>query len=280
MQLYAFDSHNNLIPAAKALKGKDYTCPECQGTVRSRKGDHRKAHFFHYKSSLHCKLSGKSMIHLQVQSYLQNLLPEGECTLERPFPEISRIADAAWISKKIIFEIQCSPLPAEEVKARNADYSSLGYQVVWVLHDKQFNQYRLSGAESHLRNGPHYFTNIDVEGEGMIYDQFDIHLKSLRKKKMAPLAVDLSKPLTPLQGDHELKVVRMRSKMRPLHFSGDLLDMVSLREDYLQEAERLEREFFPEVSQTFFAKLKRCIFDVLIHPYRLLFQILLERSCR
>lgn len=108
------------------------------------------------------------MEHLQVQYYLEELLGEAQCRLEHPFPSINRIADVVWLPKRIIFEVQCSGITAQEVRQRNCDYKSEGYQVVWLLHNRQFNRQRVSAAEMELRNQPHYFTDMSAGERGSL----------------------------------------------------------------------------------------------------------------
>lgn len=98
------------------------------------------------------------------------MLPEVK--LELRFPTISRIADAAWEKEKIVFEIQCSPITAEELKSRNQDYKSLGWTPIWIFHEDRYNKRHLTAAEWAVRREAHYFTDIDEEGEGSFYTHF------------------------------------------------------------------------------------------------------------
>jgi competence CoiA-like predicted nuclease len=43
-----------------------------------------------------------------------------------------RRADCLDEQRKLVIEVQCSPLSVEEFNARNRDYARLGYKVVWV----------------------------------------------------------------------------------------------------------------------------------------------------
>lgn len=190
MQLYALD-HLTPVLAGKAEKSKDYTCPECLSPVRVRGGPSRQFHFYHLSLPKQCHQHEKSQEHIQLQLKLLDLIASEDAQMECPFPEIKRIADVAWNSKKLVFEIQCSPISLEEVQCRMLDYVSIGYEVIWVLHDKQFNQKNLSAAESFLRNHPCYFTNIDETGYGIVYDQFEVLKDHQRLFKGPPLIVSL-----------------------------------------------------------------------------------------
>lgn len=119
----------------------------------------------------------KSLAHWQIQHHLKSLIPT--LFLEKRFE--SRIADALWEEKKIVFEIQCSLLPLEEARERCRDYTALGFTPVWILHDKTFNRKKLTPAEHFLRSHtPTYYTN-----GAMIYDQFDC-TKNLKKVYQGP----------------------------------------------------------------------------------------------
>lgn len=283
MQLFALDSQYQLTAASKARKQQNYTCLECQGPVRLRSGLHRQAHFFHLKPSLTCRLSAKSMAHLQVQCYLQKALPPGDCQLEMRFPSIGRIADAAWISKKIIFEVQCSPISAEEVRGRLSDYASVGYQVVWILHDKLYNHYRLSAAELTLRTSPYYFTNMNGEGRGSIYDQFDVWARGVRRRKLAPLPIDITHPqVIPAIDSKDVPVMWVeRAQSWPLHFAGDLIAQGLASSEYVTLACQTEKELLPSVvPPTYREMIKSIFYQAILRPYNLIFQLFLERACK
>ncbi|NGX54743.1 MAG: hypothetical protein KR126chlam2_00362 [Chlamydiae bacterium] len=271
MQIFAFDKGGTPVSALLASRQNNYRCLECGQTVRLRGGAHKQLHFFHLGPIGSCRLGGKSLLHLNLQLHLQTLLTSQECHLERRFPEINRIADVVWEKEKLIFEIQCSPITALEVKQRISDYASLGYQAVWILHDKQFNRYHLSSAEGALRHFPHYYTNIGLNKRGIIYDQYSIDRQALRKERSHPLSVDLR---LPSRGKHSTRraapLLRLRNKSWKLSFAGDLLDQATSSE--LQKTIISFENRFPLPQ-------KRSWQELLLLPYRMLFRILLEKSC-
>jgi hypothetical protein len=57
---------------------------------------------------------------------------------ERPFPDLCRIADLVWEERKLIFEIQCSPILRQEAEKRVRDYAMKGYTVIWLVIDRSF----------------------------------------------------------------------------------------------------------------------------------------------
>ena len=200
MQLLAQDEKDQTVLASDASKGKDYSCPECHRPVRLRKGPSRRPHFFHKSRQSGCRQYKKSWTHLQLQLFLLNLLPKGEGLIEKPYPEIKRIADVAWEAQGIIFEIQCSPISLIECMERNESYQSLGLTPVWILHDHRFNRRFLSAAERHLRKSLCFFSHIDPRGNRRIYDQFEIIKGANRLYRSKCLPVDLSRPIR--SGNH------------------------------------------------------------------------------
>jgi competence protein CoiA len=238
MQLYALD-HFTPVLASKAEKGKDYICPECLSPVRVRSGPSRQIHFYHLSLPKECRQHEKSQEHIQLQLRLLDLIASEDAQIECPFPTVRRIADVAWNSKKLIFEIQCSPISLEEVQCRMLDYTSIGYEVIWILHDKQFNQKNLSVAEHFLRSYPCYFTNIDETGYGIVYDQFEVLKEHQRLFKGPPLIVtpDLFSRLPEMAPPSEAlpQAVLRRFTHWKCYMQGDLLHRL-LKEGNLTSA--------------------------------------------
>lgn len=256
MQLFALDNQTPVL-ASQATPHYPYQCPECGNTVFLRTGSTRQAHYYHRKSPSLCRQNKKSEQHLQAQLALFNQLPQGEAKLEHQFPEIGRIADIAWIPKQIIFEIQCSPISQQEALARNQDYASIGFNVVWILHERRFNKKHLSSAERFLRQGTCYFT----QGKGIWYDQLEI-FTTYRRFKGPPLPVDLSTPLSNIPP----APIQPHTKNWTLHFQGDLHDR--WRQASSEDQERLivwrkavssKKSFFPKVKQLYISWLDKMI---------------------
>jgi competence protein CoiA len=147
MVLFAKDDLGHIIDAWDADKTAKYRCAECGLEVRLRKIPYRLPHFYHLRKTPSCRSYGKSERHLQIQLAIQRALPRS--VLEKPFPPIQRIADVAFGQK--IFEIQCSLISDEEVHQRTQEYKALGFEVIWVLDDRLFNQWRLRPGEKTLR---------------------------------------------------------------------------------------------------------------------------------
>lgn len=277
MQLRALDENGTIITASQALKKYPYRCLECSGIVYLRSGVHRKKHFFHLESTHHCRQNGKGIIHLHIQQYLFNGLPREDCQLELCFPTIQRIADVAWISKKIIFEIQCSPISEEEIEARNRDYQSLGWDVVWIFHDARYNKRCLVAAELAMHEKLHYFTDIDFEGKGMIYDQISIVRYGKRVILTDRFPVDLSIPLY----CKEVHIPKLVSRMSRFYFKGDRLDRYLTMPERFYQIEKYMRDYRQKSQKLrLIEKVKQWV-DVWVgRPYRLIFQMILERLCR
>jgi competence protein CoiA len=293
MQICALDSNNILTLADRAVKQQNYFCVECQQVVRLRSGIHRQAHFFHIQPNRTCGLHAKGMPHLMLQSFLHGILPAGEAELECRFPSIKRIADVAWHHQKIIFEIQCSPISAEEVAGRNRNYASLGYRVVWILHDNRYNQARLSAAEEFLMSHSHYFTNMNADGEGIIYDQFAAVTHGKRVFRLPALSIDPSSPKLLTQSSFRSKnnlpfILNQRAKTWPLMFTGDLLDTVFNHKgahDHLDERQKelfLKLELFLGKKSYFlqFLTQKNILKEYVVRPYQAVLKLMIEKACR
>jgi competence protein CoiA len=191
MQIYALDSKGALTSSLQAEKHFDYHCLECKGALRLRGGSHRRLHFYHIDPAPSCRLNGKSPTHLAIQYALQNLLTEEDCSLEHPFPTIGRIADVVWHSKKIVIEVQCSPIQASEIEGRIKDYTAAGYTMIWILHERSFNHRRVTGAEGFLRKYTFFYTDMDEEGRGSVYLQESLVKGGIRVSRASKVPIDI-----------------------------------------------------------------------------------------
>lgn len=283
MQLYAHDESGSLVSCEQAVKHKDYFCLECTSIVHCRGGFIRHMHFYHVEPNRACRQNGKSLTHLQVQHQLKQILPH--CLLEKPFPVINRIADVFWEPEKLVFEIQCSSITAREIEQRNKDYRSIGCRTIWILHDRHYNQTQLTAAEYYLQNSPHYFTSIDEEGQGMIYDQWDLIAKGKRLKTIGFREIKIDSYFLQKQREIELKYpqwVKDRMQQWPLYFSGDYIDyFLSLSEakkkEWMLRARKEEKISKGEGS---IFNLMGKGFSILLFPYRFLLHFLLDRLTR
>jgi len=221
MQVYAIDE-NRLVSAINADKGVNYECPECRAHVRLRRGKERQPHFFHLQKSSKCRLSQKGIIHLHLQNFVKSLF--GAAEIESRFPEIGRIADVADFQSKRVFEIQYSPMDLDEAKGRCQDYESLGFQVIWILHDHTFNQSKITPTERFLRTKTCYFSNMDEKGQGCIYDQLEEVKGKRRLSKSDPYWVNLA-VLNKLPRSKLPEELFHRSQTWPLYSEGDLIDL-------------------------------------------------------
>lgn len=281
MQSYALEGFFP-ISAARAERGKNYLCPECRSPVRVRSGPKRQIHFYHLARVGHCRQHQKSQEHLQLQIKLLDLIGAENGQIECAFPAIQRIADVAWHEKKIIVEIQCSPIALEEVQSRNRDYLSAGYEVIWILHQKRFNKNSLSAAEQFLRTVPCYFTNINKEGNGVIYDQFEILKGSRRIFKGPHLNISLVQiARLPIVAPPDLKLpqsILARLSNWKLYAVGDLLHRLLQERDLFQSSKKmldLENRLLNEEP------LQRLPFSTLIaKSYHFLLDHILKKLCK
>lgn len=283
MQLYALDQNLNVIHAKNAKKHFDYQCLECKSFVRLRGGIHRQNHFYHIFQTSSCKQSGKSMEHLQVQLFLQKELDCQDLHLEKRFNEIGRIADVVSFSKKLVFEVQCSPISLEEVKSRNLDYQKLGLSVIWILHEKNFNQSKVSAVEDFLQSTHHYFTNMDANGLGVIYDQFDLFDKGKRIFSSKPFIIDVKHFF---QNDFHVKNQLLPSPLlqkissQPSFFKGDLVDYC--KSEHFSENTFIQALTILESRKPKKLTIPQFILHLLksyiMRPYRIFLNILLEKA--
>ena len=161
MQRSALDENGTSIVADVATPQATYYCPTCSEPLRLKRGRVRRAHFFHLARTPACRLSQKTYLHALIQEWLLERLPGEEKYLERPFPQIGRIADLASFDLRAVFEVQISKITPEEMTARREDYAKEALSTVWILHERRFKE---------IDYPLYYLTDIDDEGRGRIYD--------------------------------------------------------------------------------------------------------------
>ncbi len=81
---------------------------------------------------------GKSTLHRDMQHFLKNAYGEKELFLEQKFPSINRTADVVLMEEKRVIEIQTSLIGIPQMLRRTEDYKSIGFEVLWLLHDRVF----------------------------------------------------------------------------------------------------------------------------------------------
>lgn len=277
MNLFAFDEEKRVIYAGQADRDKEYRCRECHGIVRCRRGSRRQPHFYHVQSERGCHQGGKSLEHLQVQLYIKDHLPHGEAEIEWPFEAIGRIADVAWLREKVVFEIQCSDITHEEVLARNSDYAKAGYEVVWIFHDDRYNKPMVHPAEDALAGKSFYYTDMDFEGKGRIYDQMSFVEEGMRVWTWQEYSVDVSGPRREVTRAALPKTLLPR---KDLYFADDVVDRCLADNDMAAALCQQEREFLRR------SRRRRCFRWLLlvkghvVRFYLSLFRLQLEKACR
>ncbi len=244
MQLYASDQEGKKCFARFAQKGNDYFCLECAARVRVRSGTAIRPHFYHLSQESSCRQSGKTEEHIAIQQLLLDQIGGG--ILEMRFESVGRIADLFWEEKKLIFEVQCSPITQQEIEERNRDYESLGYSVIWILYDKTFSHKKKTGCQKVLTGRTHYYSNAKV-----IYD---------------------------MQSRFQKKVVEVSSIM-PLSFSKALLLDQEMHIRFYSWAYYTKGDFLWHALQK---PQKRSRFSLNSIPalFKAIWQLVLERSCK
>lgn len=223
MQIYALNEKNERISSGEAEKKRDFYCIECGYKVRLRGGFQKRLHFFHVEKTPHCKLAERSELHLAVQNHFNTLFKNEGCVLERRFSQIQRVADICIESRKWIFEIQCSPISLNELVKRSHQYQSMGYTIFWILHEKSFLQDKQTEVERYLRFRPHFYTDINEEGKGTIFDAH-LHIERGRQTILKKSEINLKK-FTPFatKPNSPLPWVRARMALWPGYFENDCL---------------------------------------------------------
>lgn len=172
--------------------------------------------------------------HEAIQKFLKESLTGAQ--IEKNFTEIGRIADVVYFPQKIIFEVQCSSIDLEEVVQRNKDYASIGFHVIWILHDHHFNKTFVPPAELYLRRRGAYYTSLTPNGHGFFYDQLDFFRGAQRVYKGKPLLIKkfFSKKISRIPFFYP-RVLKKRLSHAPFYLQGDLTDTLNLKEGKLLE---------------------------------------------
>lgn len=275
MASYALNAQKKLIFAKNAPEKGRYYCIECSCEMRLRKGLSRQRHFYHLQERKNCRQSGKSLRHQHIQASLCAEIPE--LKMERPFAEIQRIADLAWESRRIVFEIQCSKISEKEVLQRNLDYQKIGYHCIWIFDEHRFNRKRLSAAEKGLERFAHYYAKIPPGfTKARIYDQFEIFTKGFRKFRSKALFLDFSVAPQELNkapsNNPRFKTLAKQRKQWKFLFKGDLLERLYFTNknaafhEFIQKSLQREKKF-QAIARI--RRLKRALLTPLIFFKRL-----------
>ncbi len=131
-------------------------------------------------------------LHRTIQLKIADEIGRDKIKIEHPFPR--HFADLYWPEKKIIIEIQCTPISLHEAIRRTLDYENLGFDVVWILHQKSFNKATLTPTELYLRSRNALYTNIFTNNTGIIYDQDEVIAGHRRLFRSSPYPIDITMP--------------------------------------------------------------------------------------
>lgn len=184
--------------------------------------------------------------HKAIQKVLLANLPGAK--VENFFSQINRVADIAYFPKKLIFEVQYSPISLQEVQKRNRDYGSLGFTVIWILHDRNFNKKFLPPAELYLRKNFSYYTSITPFGHGFFYDQLEFFQGNQRVFKGNPLIIKNFLPQAATKIPYLFpKPLKNKLKKTSLYLPGDLTDSL-LHTKKLKPIKMLENTYCPPPS--------------------------------
>ena len=130
------------IALSEVLFGQSYSCPNCQKELKIRNGKQGKKHFYH----IPIDKTNESKIHLSAKEgllfWLKENVPNGNWGAERYIKKIKARPDISGRikGKPVIFEIQHSPLTANELNRRTLKYSELGIYTIWVIPEEEFKR--------------------------------------------------------------------------------------------------------------------------------------------
>lgn len=163
--------------------------------------------------------------HKQIQLRLVSIIGSECLKMEQRMPSIGRIADLVWEEKRLVFEVQCSPMSLAEAKKRTSDYALIGYDVIWLLDNRRFGRRRQTKSERWLRaNGAKYF--VLSNSIFYLYDSLDSFVGPLRVHSSYLGSIDIKNPYLRIH-THVDTVPRKLHKRwyQTRHlFPGDLLD--------------------------------------------------------
>ena len=276
VQLYAHDLDGHRIFVECAQKGHDYLCHECGRLVRLRGGLYRQLHFYHMDDGGACRLHEKTIEHVMTQRLLQSAIADTE--LEVRFCEIGRVADAVCWSKKLVFEVQVSPIRQEEVASRIQDYKRAGFDTIFILHTKNFMKRLATPAEDFLLGCTHYFTDVGEEG-GSFFDSLSWIVRKrrlfLQRQSYARLQIDIATiaPYENAPTEPALAIIEQRRLTWKWSAEGDLLSMKSLDKQLLHEARLIEESALDATS------LQRSLAKKWTQFFTNLFYKIVERWC-
>jgi len=108
-------------------------CCGAPGHLRTTKGTQ---HFYHAVDT-ECPHDNESKEHLEIKYLIYRICQAGQWETSVEFPS----ADRTWISdvfaqkdgRKIVFEIQLSPIPSSDLLARDKNYQDDGIESYWLL---------------------------------------------------------------------------------------------------------------------------------------------------
>ncbi|OGN62324.1 MAG: hypothetical protein A3F09_04625 [Chlamydiae bacterium RIFCSPHIGHO2_12_FULL_49_11] len=126
------------------------------------------------------------MNHTEIQARLQK-----KYHLKKEISLGAHRADLLWPEKRLVIEIQISPITKEEVKDRTLCFASYGYDTLWLLHPRRYNQKFLKPEEGALRFASSYFI-LPTAADVHVFDQSEQFRGRLRTYRSPPLLLDLN----------------------------------------------------------------------------------------
>ena len=124
----ALDESGNRIDVSDAIRGSNYYCPHCHGTVVVREGEINAKHFAHQKGVCVDEWQyDMSQWHRDMQAYFPLSAREVIVTAN------GKTHRADILVGDVVIEFQHSPISAREYADRNCFFAAAGYRLAWVF---------------------------------------------------------------------------------------------------------------------------------------------------
>lgn len=161
----------------EALRDRDMACPLCDREMRVAQGMLKKPYFFHLTTCHHdWEIHPESEVHIELKRYIAQTLPRmvdeysgASYQIEVPIEGCKRIADVLFTlrdGRRIVHEIQLSPITIDVLNARTDDYQSVGLEVYWWFGLNANNESSTSWSLERFR----LHLSIDVYAEENQHD--------------------------------------------------------------------------------------------------------------
>lgn len=132
-RLFTLQAYHTRQQLVQLRKDRSFQCPACKSPVLLKVGTTKIPHFAHLQQ-FSCTPGGEpeTALHLLGKSSLASFFNDNTIPVhvEQYLSPIKQRPDL--LVKKTAIEIQCSPLPAEQVVKRSQGYTKMGLHAIWI----------------------------------------------------------------------------------------------------------------------------------------------------